>query len=108
MAANYQIKSGETLTLTLRRVDGDLSIVADVVARLKKAGPNASIPPKTAPVVATLETFIIVDGWQFILADNFTELLEPGIYVADAKLNLVDGGTLKTDPVTVEIRPSVS
>jgi hypothetical protein len=108
MKANYLIKVGETLRLQLNRVEGDLTIVDTIAAKLKRAGPNGSIPASTAPTIAMFTVINTAEGWDLLLEDEQTTLLEPGIYVADAKLNLVDGGVMKTDSVLIDVRPSVT
>lgn len=109
MIVNFTIRTGETLKLELNLVEGDISIVAGATCKLKKAGPNGSVPPASKPVIATFTTVNKLGvGWDFVLEDAETAALEPGPYIADAKLDLIDGGTLKTEPVLIEIKPSVT
>lgn len=111
MKADYIIRVGETLILSLLVMEGDETIIDGVSAVLKAAGPNGSVPPASAPVV---ETFTVTPipapdiGWQFTLTDEETSLLKPGFYVTNAKLDMVGGDVRKTDPVLIEIKGSVS
>ncbi len=108
MKADYFIKRGEDLRLTLTAIDGDVDTVVSAIAKMKKAGPNGTVPVATAPIVATLTTTAITLGWAFTLTDEQTALLDPGLYVVDAKLDLVNTGVRKTQSVLVEIKPSVT
>lgn len=108
MKANYIIKKGETLTLILEQVEGDFSVIENVSAKLKKAGPRGTIPPVTEPVVANFEVTPFETGWYFVLEGVITSSFEEGFYIADATLNLVGGEVDKTDTVLIEVQRSVS
>lgn len=111
MKADYIIRSGEPLSLNLILQEGSIADVTDVTAVLKKAGPNLSVPPVSAPILAV---FTVTDltgadqGWNFYLTDSQTLNLAPGFYITNARLELSAGGPLKTDPVTIEIRGTVT
>lgn len=111
MKADYVIQQGEELSLSLIAIEGDISDVVEASAVLKHAGPNGSAPGVSAPIVAT---FNVSDaeapdlGWQFNLAEADTEVLKPGFYVTNAKLELVSGGPLKTDHLLIEVKASVT
>lgn len=108
MKADYIIRQGEELALSLMVLEGDVSPITTVSAVLKSAGPNGSVPSITTPSVATFEVDDIDGGWSFIIDGGATALLKPGFYITNAKLDLLAGGPLKTDPVLIEIRPSVT
>lgn len=114
MKTDYVIRSGETLFMSLDVKEGDPSIVTSVVARLKPAGPNGSIPSRSVPAVADfLVTFrpATVDrpvGWNLLIEDEVTFNFKPGIYVADARFSYVDGSSQQTEPVLIEIKGGVS
>lgn len=110
MKANYIIRVGETLTLSLLLIEGDIDLVSGVSAVLKPAGPNGSIPATTTPAVATFQVSP-VDlpdiGWDLYLSDEVTALIKPGLYITNAKLDMINGEVLKTDAVLIDIRGSV-
>lgn len=110
MKANYVIRRGETLSLSLLVIEGDSSVVNTISAVLKKAGPNGTIPSNTAPVEAIFE-ISPVDlpdiGWRLLIQDEITDTLVPGFYITNAKLNLTDGSVLKTEPILIEVKGSV-
>lgn len=111
MKADFIIRQGEPLTLSLLAIDGDISNIASVDAVLKAAGTNGSVPPSTAPVIAT---FTVSDanapdlGWNLVIDGDDTVDIKPGFYITNAKLNLTSGGPVKTDHVLIEVRGSVT
>lgn len=111
MKANYIIRAGEPLHLLLLVNEGNVTDVTSVTAVLKKAGPNLSVPPVSSPAVATF-TVSNADlpdiGWSFYLNEQATLSLAPGYYITNARLNLTSGGPLKTDPITIEVRGTVT
>lgn len=108
MAADYIIRQGETLTLSLIAVEGDTSTVISASAKIKKAGPNQSIPPATEPVAGVFSVNTVTNGWEFTLTDEQTAFIATGIYAVDASLALVGGDVKKTNPVFVDIKRSVT
>jgi hypothetical protein len=111
MKADYIIRVGEPLKLSLLIAEGDITDVSSVQAVLKLAGPNMSVPPMSTPAVATFEVTeaeLPDNGWNLYIDELITVNLKPGIYVTNARLNLVDGDPLKTDPVFIDIKPSVT
>jgi hypothetical protein len=111
MKADYIIRAGEPLSLNLMVLEGDIDEVVSASAVLKKAGTNMSVPPVSAPVIATFAVSSVEApdmGWNFYIEDEITLGLAPGFYITNAKLNLVSGGPLKTDPITIEIRGTVT
>lgn len=112
MKANYIIQVGEPLALSLLAIEGSISNVTSVVASLKLAGPNGSIPPLSQASVAT---FTVTSaqapdlGWSLYISDSVTATLKPGFYITNAKLNLAGGaGPIKTDSILIEIKGSVT
>lgn len=111
MKAHYIIRQGEPLVLQLLAVEGEVEDVTEVNAVLKSAGPNGSVPPISAPVVATFEVQPVPApdvGWELILDEEDTVALKPGFYITNARLDLTSGGPLKTEHVIIEIRGSVT
>ncbi len=111
MKADYIIKQGEELDLSLIVSEGDISTVTTVTAVLKLAGPNGSVPSSTAPAVATFDVSDVAApeiGWNLLIDSTTTATLKPGFYITNARINLTSGGPLKTDTVLIEIRPSVT
>jgi hypothetical protein len=107
--ADYVIRRGETLVLPLNVVEGDVSLVSIATAKMKKAGTRNTVPGPDAPVIMTLTTEINgLNGWYFSLTDDQTETLQPDTYIVDAKLTFNDGSVIKTNPVTIEVKPSVT
>ena len=106
-----EIYQGEPLDITLLVIEGAAESVATVEAVLKKAGPNKSVPYSDAEPVFTF-TSAAADapdvGWKFSLTAVQTETLAPGYYITNAKLNLVTGGPIKSEPILVKVKPSVS
>jgi hypothetical protein len=111
MKADYIIRQGESLNLSLLVIEGDDSIIDNISAKLKKAGPNGSVPPLIAPDVASFVITLIDPpdiGWSLLLDDEATSLIDPGFYITNAKLDMIDGSVMKTEPVLIEIKGSVS
>ena len=110
MKADYIIRAGESLMLSLLLVEGD-EIITEVTAVLKKAGPNGTVPPLSAPSVVA---FTVTDttppdiGWDLSLTDEQTAIIPPGMYITNAKLDIEDGSVYKTEPILIEVRGSVS
>ncbi len=111
MKANYIIRQGESLHLYLIAKEGYIDGVDEVTTRLKKAGPNGTVPSQSEPVIATFTTST-VDlpdiGWCFTLEDEETQIIKPGFYIANAKLELTNGRVVKTEHVLIEVKGSVS
>ena len=111
MKDDYIIRVGEPLKLSLIIAEGDITEVESVEAVLKIAGPNLSVPPLTHPAVATFEITEAsspYNGWDLYIDETITADFKPGFYVTNARLNMVGGDPLKTDPVFINIKPSVT
>jgi hypothetical protein len=111
MKANYIIRAGEPLSLDLLVQEGDVTDITQVSAVLKKAGPNLSVPPVSSPILASFEISELESpdiGWNFYLDDSVTLTLPAGYYITNARIDLVSGGPLQTDPVTIEVRGAVT
>lgn len=104
----FKVRTGETLTLKLVTSSGNISGVSTAICKMKKAGLRGSIPPSSAPVIATFNTINLSNGWDFVLPANITQTLEAGLYIADASLTLTTGEIDKTGPITIEVLLSVS
>ena len=111
MRADYVIRQGEDLSLSLIAIEGDIGGITDASAVLKQAGPNGSVPPLSSPPIAVFNVADVEPpelGWTFTLDSEVTADLKPGYYVTNAKLTLAEGGPLKTDAVLIEVRLSVT
>lgn len=108
----YIFRRGETITVSLDAVGGDPTLVSEVVALLKLTPPRG----QTWDDAPTAATFAVASraasgdvpaGWLLTIAANVSAGLEPGNYMTDAKLT-VSGGVIVTEPLKIQIRPSVS
>lgn len=111
MKADYIIRAGEPLSLSLLVLEGDVSNVTSVEAVLKAASANGTVPPLSSPILATFTVSPTSSpdvGWNLIIPNTVTATLKPGFYITNAKLNLTSGGPLKTDAVLIEIKGSVT
>ena len=109
----YTYQRGETISLALDAVTGDLTQVTAISAAMKAVPPGRSEAPVTAPVAAS---FAITarpalgnepGGWTLTIPALVSASLSPGAYVADARLE-VAGGVIVTDSVAIRLRQSVS
>ena len=104
---NFRIKAGESLTLRLKQIEGDFSIVDNITVTIKKAGPNGTVPPLATPSIASFVVEEEIDGWLLTIDESITATWAYGLYVADAKL-LIGTDVIKTEAVVIEVGRSVT
>ncbi len=109
----YIFQQGETISLALDAVSGDPVDVAVIAAQLKALPPGRTSVPAGAPVAAA---FLITPraasgdvppGWTLTIAAETSALLQPGSYLADARLN-VASGVIITENISLRIAASVT
>jgi hypothetical protein len=109
----YIYQRGETISLALDAVSGDLAQVSAIVAQLKAVPPGRTSVPAGAPVAANFTVTPraaageIPAGWTLTIAAAASSALVAGAYLADARLT-VAGGVIVTDSVAMRLRDSVS
>lgn len=109
----YIFQRGETISLALDAVTGDPLTVTAIDAAMKAVPPGRTGVPDGAPVAAHFSVAAraaagdIPAGWTLTVDAATSAALEPGAYLADARLQ-VAGGVILTDPVAIRIRPSVT
>lgn len=104
---SYLFQRGETLSIALDLVSGDLADVTAITAAMKpvaagRSGVDAATPAIALSVVADGDA-----GWTLSLDAAACATLVPGSYVADARL-VVGTGVVITDPVAIRIVEGVT
>ncbi|HMT43202.1 MAG TPA: hypothetical protein PKA59_01530 [Chakrabartia sp.] len=109
----YLFQRGETISLALDALEGDPASVTTLSAQLKAVPPGRTSVPAGEPVAAqftisaraaTAETSA---GWTLVIPAATSAGLSPGLYHADARLNLA-AGVVVTEPVALRIRQAVT
>ncbi len=109
----YIFQQGETISLALDAVIGNPGDVSGIAAQLKALPPGRTSVPAGAPVAAA---FVIVPrtasgdvppGWTLTIPAGASAVLQPGSYLADARLN-VAGGVIITESISLRIAASVT
>jgi hypothetical protein len=114
MSLHYEYSIGETIKIYLDAIEGDVSIVAEIEAQLRKAGVGVRVADPDAPLVATFDissraaTEDNPAGWDMIIDSDTSETLTPGMYLTDAKLTLTNGEIVKTSTLSINIVPAVT
>lgn len=117
----YRCSIGETLSIYLEAVSGDPSTATDLIARLKPVfSAQGPMPDEAVASVATLgvveqptspgnypDGAPIGPGWYVTLTSAVTALLVAGYYATDVAFR-IGSETIVTDPVLIQIVPSVS
>ncbi len=109
----FQFARGETIGLALDALEGDPALVTGVAARLKPVGPGGSAVAAGAPVAASFAVTARAAagdepaGWTLTIDAAASAGLTPGLYRADARLE-VAGGVVITDAVSLRIVEPVS
>ncbi|MEE9432783.1 MAG: hypothetical protein V3V15_00905 [Sphingorhabdus sp.] len=110
----YTFQRGETISLALDALTGDPLTVSNISAAMKAVAPGRTSAAPDTPVAAAFaiepragdgET---AAGWDLSIPAPASSALVPGSYVADARLEMSDGGVIISDPIAISIRPSVS
>lgn len=111
---NYTFQRGETISLALDALTGDPLTVSDISAAMKAVAPGRTSAAPDAPVVAAFaismreEAEDVSAGWDLTVSAATSATLQPGSYVADARLELDDGSVIVTDSLSITIKPSVT
>ena len=109
----YIYQRGETVSLALDFLSGDLASVSAITAQLKAVTPGRLSVAAGAPVAANFDITprVAVDdlpaGWTLTIPASVSAALDAGFYVADARLE-VAGGVIITDQVHLRIRHAVT
>jgi hypothetical protein len=109
----YLFQSGETISLALDALDGDPLTVSAISAQLKAVPPGRTIVPSGAPVAAT---FVVLPraasgdvpaGWNLIISAATSATLVPGLYFADARME-ISGSVVITEQIALKLREPVT
>ncbi len=109
----FQFARGETIGLALDALEGDPALVTAVTARLKPVGPGGSAVAAGTPAAASFAVTpraAVGDeaaGWTLTVDASASAALKPGLYRADARLE-VGSGVVVTEAVTLRIVEPVS
>jgi hypothetical protein len=109
----YIFQRGETISLALDAVSGDLLSVTALTARMKAVAPGRTSVSPTTPLAASFTVIPrsaagdIPPGWTLTIPAIASAMLIAGSYLADAKLS-VGGGVIVTESIAIRIKESVS
>ena len=107
----FEFARGETIGLALDAVEGDPGGVTAVTAKLKAVGPGGSIVAAGPAVAFAVSGRAAVGdepaGWTLTVDAAASAGLRPGLYRADARLE-VGSGVIVTDGVSLRIVEPVS
>jgi hypothetical protein len=109
----FVYQRGETISLALDAVSGDLAGVSAITAQLKAVPPGRTSVPAGAPAAASFvitprgATGGIPPGWTMTIPAETSATLTSGSYLADARLT-VSGGVIITEMVALRLRDTVS
>jgi hypothetical protein len=107
----FEFARGETIGLALDAVEGDVSGVTSVTARLKAVGPGGSVVSAGPAVAIAVSARAAVGdeppGWTLTVDAAASAGLRPGLYRVDARME-VGSGVIVTDGVTLRITEAVS
>ena len=111
--AVYSFSQGETISIALDNVEGDISQVTSVSSAIKFVESGRTFPLDNAEVIANFAVIPrdadgeIPEGWTLIIESERSALLEDGRYMADAKL-VIGSSTQITEPVYIDISGSIT
>lgn len=109
----FIFQRGETITVALDAVTGDPADVTAISAKLKALPPGRTMVPEGTvaaaefSIVSRAASGEIPAGWTLTIAASVSANLDPGNYLADAKLEIA-GGIIVTEPIAIRIKPSVT
>jgi hypothetical protein len=91
----YKFQRGETIMLPLVAIDGDVSEVTTITAKMQL---------RLAPFTEySFNVEAREDGWIFTIPAATSQNIPVGLYAADAKLTLGGGTVVITEPAQVKI-----
>ncbi len=103
----YVFQRGETMTLALEAVSGDVNSVNSITAQMKPlAHGRTHVAPQT-PIAASFLISPRATGWTLTIPATTSASLTPGSYLADARLE-VAGGVIVTESVAIRVREAVT
>jgi hypothetical protein len=111
--APFEFARGETISLALDAVEGDPASVSAVAARLKPVGAGGTVVAAGAAVAAS---FAVTSraaagddpaGWTLTIGAAESQALKPGLYRADARIE-IGSGVVITDAISLRIVEPVS
>lgn len=109
----YRYRRGEDIVLGALIEQGDPDQIASIGAALKRAV-NRQVPPESAPVIATFSASFtpaageVAAHWLLTIFAADSEEIAAGIYVTTPRIELVDGGVEKLDPIFIVIGEATS
>jgi hypothetical protein len=107
----FEFARGETIGLALDAVEGDAGGVTAITARLKPVGPGGSVvaagPGLAFAVAARAAAGDDPAGWTLTIDAAASAGLRPGLYRADARIE-VGSGVVITDGLSLRIAEPVS
>lgn len=111
--AQFRFTRGETITLALEAVEGDVTgftCTADL-----KLAVNGLPPGDGADIAAAFDVVDVAEvtpdggpGWILTIEADVAEALVRGVYVADARLELASGFVEQADPIRIDLRERVT
>jgi hypothetical protein len=103
----YVFQRGETITLALEALSGDVGTVTAITADMKALAPGRTSVSAQDPVAASFAITANSTGWTLTIPAAVSAALLAGSYLADARL-VVAGGVIVTEPVSIRIRQAVT
>ncbi|HEX8444068.1 MAG TPA: hypothetical protein VF631_10535 [Allosphingosinicella sp.] len=107
----FEFARGETISLALDAVEGGVAGVTSVTAKLKVVGPGGSVVSSglgTAfEVSARAAAGEDPGGWTLTIGAAQSAALKPGLYRADARME-IGSGVVITDAISLRIIEPVS
>jgi hypothetical protein len=110
----FIFQRGETISLALDALTGDPLTVSDVSAVMKAVAPGRTSVAPDAPVAAAFAIQARAAdaenpaGWTLSIPALVSSTLQPGVYAADARLEMANGDIIVSETVDISVRPSVT
>ena len=103
----YIFQRGETVSLALDLVSGDVATVTAITAAMKPLPPGRSIVDAATPAIPLSVAPNGAAGWVLTLSAASCATLLPGSYAADARLT-IGSGVVITQSVGLRIVEAVT
>lgn len=109
----FVFQRGETISLALDILSGDVALADAIVAEMKALPPGRTTPPPDAPpaarfaIASRAATDDVPAGWTLTIPAATCAGLPAGAYVADARIE-VGGGVVLTESVAIRLREAVT